>query len=37
MPGVHEKDIDVSALPAGVYFVRIQAGEENAVRKLIVK
>jgi len=37
MPGVYETEFDVSALPAGVYFVRVQAGDEVAVRKLIVR
>ncbi len=34
--GTHEMEIDVSDLPAGVYFIRVQAGSEIAVRKLIV-
>ncbi|MEA3479736.1 MAG: T9SS type A sorting domain-containing protein [Bacteroidota bacterium] len=36
MPGAYELNIDVSQLPAGVYFIRIQAGKELVVRKLIV-
>jgi len=37
MPGEHEVEIDVSDLPAGVYFVWVQAGSEVAVRKLIIR
>ena len=37
MPGEHVLEIDVSRLPAGVYFVRIQAGAELVVKKLIVQ
>lgn len=35
-PGTYELEIDVSQLPAGVYYIRIQAGKELVVRKLIV-
>ncbi len=34
--GEHEFDIDVSDLPAGVYFVRVQAGSDVNVAKLLV-
>ncbi len=34
--GVHEVDIDVSNLPVGVYIVRMQAGTEVAVAKVLV-
>ncbi|MEA3478276.1 MAG: T9SS type A sorting domain-containing protein [Bacteroidota bacterium] len=37
MPGVHEIEYDVSDLPNGVYFIRLQAGDEILVRKLIVR
>jgi hypothetical protein len=36
-PGEYNVRIDVSALPAGVYMVRLQAGGESIVRKLIVQ
>ena len=36
MPGLHEIEIDVSDLPGGVYFVRVQAGNEFAIAKLLV-
>ncbi|MEA3480222.1 MAG: LamG-like jellyroll fold domain-containing protein [Bacteroidota bacterium] len=36
MRGTHEFEFDVSALPAGVYFLMLQAGQDIAVRKLIV-
>ncbi|MEA3478758.1 MAG: T9SS type A sorting domain-containing protein, partial [Bacteroidota bacterium] len=36
MPGTYELEIDVSDLPEGVYFIRLQAGNEVAVRKLLV-
>ena len=35
-PGEYEMEIDVSDLPAGVYFIRLQAGNEVVVRKLVV-
>ena len=35
-PGTYEEVLDVHDLPAGVYFIRLQAGREVAVRKLIV-
>ncbi|MEA3478686.1 MAG: T9SS type A sorting domain-containing protein [Bacteroidota bacterium] len=35
-PGTYEEILDVHDLPAGVYFIRLQAGREVAVRKLIV-
>jgi hypothetical protein len=34
--GYHEIEIDVSDLPDGVYFIRVQAGREVAVVKLLV-
>ncbi|MEA3477352.1 MAG: T9SS type A sorting domain-containing protein [Bacteroidota bacterium] len=34
--GVHEVEIDVSDLPDGVYFVRVRAGSEVAVAKLLL-
>ncbi len=37
MPGEHEIEIDVSDLPAGLYFIKMQAGQDIAVRKLIVR
>jgi hypothetical protein len=36
-PGVHQLEIDLSALPSGIYLVRLQAGEVSAVGKLVVK
>ena len=36
-PGGYSVRIDVSDLPAGVYLVRLQAGGESLVRKLIVQ
>jgi S-formylglutathione hydrolase FrmB len=36
-PGEYTVRVDVSNLPAGVYMVRVQAGEASAVRKMIVK
>ncbi len=36
LPGEHEIEVDVSDLPAGVYFIRLQAGQDIAVRKLVV-
>jgi len=34
-PGIHEMEIDVSDLPAGVYFLRIQAGDEVLMKKVV--
>jgi len=34
--GEHEIEIDVSDLPEGVYFIRVRAGNESAVAKLVV-
>jgi len=34
--GEHEIEIDVNDLPGGVYFVRVQAGKESSVAKLLV-
>jgi len=36
-PGEYNMEIDVSELPSGAYFLRLQAGEQVAVKKLIVK
>ncbi len=36
LPGEHEIEVDVSDLPAGVYFVRLQAGGQIVTKKLIV-
>ena len=36
LPGEHEIELDVSDLPAGVYFVKLQVGNDLALRKLIV-
>lgn len=36
LTGEHEIQIDVSDLPAGLYFVKMQLGDEIAVRKLVV-
>lgn len=34
-PGEYEMEIDVSELPAGAYFIRLQAGEQVVVKKII--
>ncbi|MEA3478402.1 MAG: T9SS type A sorting domain-containing protein, partial [Bacteroidota bacterium] len=34
--GAHEVEIDVGDLPAGVYFIRFQTGQQVATKKLIV-
>jgi len=36
LPGEHEIELDVSDLPAGVYFVKLQVGDDIIVRKLVV-
>jgi len=36
VPGEHEIEIDVSGLPDGMYFVRVQAGNSVGVQKLVV-
>jgi hypothetical protein len=36
-PGEYEMEIDVSELPIGVYFFRVQAGKQAVVKKLIIK
>jgi len=36
MPGTYKMEVDVSDLPAGVYFIRLQAGSSMIVKKLIV-
>jgi hypothetical protein len=36
-PGEHTVRIDVSALPPGVYLVKVQAGNECAAEKLVVR
>jgi len=35
LPGEHEIEIDLSDVPAGVYFLRMQAGDEVVVRKVV--
>ena len=35
-PGEHVVDFDVSWLPAGIYLVRLQAGEVSETTKMIV-
>ena len=35
--GITETRLDVSALPAGIYFIRLRAGAEYSVQKLIVR
>jgi hypothetical protein len=35
--GEYSKSINVSDMPAGVYLVRVQAGEHSAVRKIVVR
>jgi hypothetical protein len=35
--GIHQKKWNTEALPAGVYLVRLQAGGECVVRKMIVE
>jgi hypothetical protein len=37
IPGKHEIEIDVSEIPAGMYFIRMQAGTDVLVRKFIVQ
>jgi len=37
MPGEYETEIDVSDLPAGVYFLRLRAGEDVVTKKIIVR
>ena len=34
-PGVYEKSYDLSDLPEGVYFIRLQAGDEVMMRKVV--
>ena len=36
LPGEHEIELDVSNLPDGVYFVRMQTAGSTAVQKLVV-
>jgi len=36
MPGEYEMEIDVRNLPPGIYFIRMQAGEQVGVQKLVV-
>jgi len=36
LPGEYEIELDVSDLPAGVYFIKLQAGEQIGIKKLIV-
>ena len=37
MPGRYEMVIDVSDLPAGIYYIRFIAGDQIATKKLIIK
>ena len=37
MQGEQTFTIDVSELPAGMYFVKLQAGENMGVRKMVVR
>jgi hypothetical protein len=34
-PGEYEMEIDVSDLPAGIYFLRLRVGKETVVKKLV--
>ncbi|HYV94284.1 MAG TPA: T9SS type A sorting domain-containing protein [Chitinophagales bacterium] len=34
--GLHQKNLDVSALPAGIYFVTLSSGKEKVVQKLVI-
>ncbi len=36
MPGEHEIEIDMNDLSAGMYYIRVQAGEQVATHKLVV-
>ena len=36
IPGEHEIEIDVSYLPAGIYFIRTQLGSSTIINKLVV-
>jgi hypothetical protein len=36
-PGEHTNTVNVSKLPDGVYFIRLSSGNDQAVRKLIIK
>ena len=36
-PGEQSLQFDASALPAGVYIIRLQAGDQLMVRKLLVQ
>ena len=36
MPGEYEVEVDVSDLPNGLYIVRLQAGNDVRMQKLIV-
>jgi hypothetical protein len=36
-PGLFEMEFDVSDLPAGIYSVRVQAGNSSATQKLIIR
>lgn len=35
-PGLYETDIDISVLPSGMYFVRVQGGSQVETQKLII-
>jgi hypothetical protein len=34
--GIFEKEVDISDLPQGLYFIKMQVGKEMVVRKLVV-
>ena len=36
MPGYHEVTLDASHLASGVYLYKIQAGEFNSIRKMVL-
>jgi len=35
IPGTYEIKVDLSGLPAGVYFIRLMAGDQIEMKKLI--
>jgi hypothetical protein len=37
LAGEYTLKFDASGLPPGVYLVRVEAGDESAVRKLVVR
>jgi len=36
MPGTYEKEVDLRDIPAGVYLIRINAGDEIETKKLVI-